>query len=39
MNSAALFVCQGFVECQKATKEKPFIKGVALSYKNHKIRN
>jgi hypothetical protein len=35
MNSAALFVCQG----QKATKEKPFIKGVALSYKNQKIRN
>jgi hypothetical protein len=27
MNSAALFVCQGFVECQKATKEKPLYKG------------
>jgi hypothetical protein len=39
MNSAALFVCQGFVECQIATKEKHFIKGVALSYKNHKIHN
>jgi hypothetical protein len=39
MNSAALFVCQGFVECQKATKEKPLLKGVALSYKNHKIHN